>query len=93
VRDRSFRPGRYGHLLADDELPAIMPARFTFVRDAEDAWMALLELQRRYRTAEADWERKGYAEGFSRLVATLHGRPWPEWYTRPSNGHILDHRR
>jgi len=92
VLENSFRPGRYGPLLAAEELPARSP--FTD-RRRRLIWDRLLEMQEHYRTAQgdelrdADWYRAVYAAAFSSYVRGLHGRllsylqPEPQPASRP----------
>src|SRR6266536_1205262 len=77
----SFRPGRYGFLLAIEQLPVKAPFSD---RRRRLIWKRLLELQEHYRAAEADenhdadWRRSIVAESFSSYVCGLHGR-LPSW--------------
>ena len=75
VLEGSFRPGRYGELLAREPLPAEPPFRDERRREL---WHELLRVQRRY-CQHADPHDPYY---FSRLVRALHGAPLPLVYRR-----------
>jgi hypothetical protein len=82
VLENSFRPGRYGQLLAEEPLPEKAPFRD---RRRRLLWQRLLEQQRNYREAksgeyfDADWYRERAAEGFGRYVCALHGSTLPSY--------------
>lgn len=88
VIDRSFRPERYHHLLAEQILPEQLPAELAGAdpKYSAKAWEALREWQTWYLTAagddpRAEDERRAIAREFSWLVHHLHGGRRPAWFT------------
>lgn len=83
VLENSFRPGRYGHLLDSEPLPASSPFP---ERRQRLIWERLRAVQEDYRTAtgnqhrRAEWYRELHAETFSSYVCALHGSELPSWY-------------
>jgi hypothetical protein len=82
VLENSFRPGRYGHLLAEEPLPDKLPYRD---RRRRLIWERLREQQRDYsqpRSCElfdSDWYRELAVEAFGRYVCALHGSELPSY--------------
>lgn len=77
VLANSFRPGRYGELLARQGLPRHSPFRDQRRREL---WQALRHVQRLYHDDPAPELREQYASQFSQLVRALHGARLPSWY-------------
>lgn len=87
VLDRSFRPERYGHLLAEQLLPEQLPAELAGADPAyaAKAWEALRDCQQWYLLHDRDEprdldERRALAREFSWLVHHLHGGRRPAWF-------------
>jgi hypothetical protein len=78
----SFRPNRYGSLLAGELLPKTSPFSDPFRRRI---WQDLREAQQEYQEAvaskvfSADWQRAVCARAFSKSVRALHGGRRPSW--------------
>jgi len=75
VLANSFRPDRYGALIATEPLPRRPPFRDQRRRDL---WRELRAIQRRYR-AEPEY-RAEHARDFGKIVRVLHGARPPRWY-------------
>jgi hypothetical protein len=77
VLENSFRPGRYGHLLAGELLPAPCPFEEPSRREL---WRALRQIQQRCHRERG--HEAAYAGDFSQLVRALHGSRPPRWYRK-----------
>src|SRR5687768_1356979 len=75
VLANTFRPDRYGDLLARERLPEYAPFRD---RRRRELWQGLLGLGRSYR--EQPEYRTQLAKDFAALVRSLHGAALPSWY-------------
>jgi hypothetical protein len=69
VSDNSFRPGRYGHLLAGEVLPAEPPPGFRN-RRRRRVWALLRECQQAW---QASAHSAMICAQFAELVRVLHG--------------------
>jgi hypothetical protein len=76
VLENSFRPDRYGALIAQEPLPRRAP--FQGER-RKDLWRELRAIQGRYN-AEPEY-RSQHAQDFSKIVRVLHGARPPRWYS------------
>src|SRR5438067_10748573 len=92
----SFRPDRYGSLLAGKLLPKTSPFSDRFRRRI---WQDLREAQQEYQEAvaskvfSADWHRAVCARAFSKSVRALHGGRPPSWTrAKPMNPRLYRRR-
>jgi hypothetical protein len=79
VLENSFRPGRHGHLLAGELLPAEPPRGFRTARKRH-VWARLREWQAGWQRERKPSVRAQAASDFSAMVKHLHGGGEPDWF-------------
>lgn len=88
---RTWRPGRYAHLLLGEELPLELPealGRAWSPEYANEIWRTLRKWQREYAFESTDPELQAYnltirpaiADEFAELMHHLHGARRPAWF-------------